>query len=165
MIMRHSSLTTTLRCKAMQGIQRKVLYVSLYEGIAIALTSVFFYLSGHGIVSAGVASAVASVIAVVWNLVWNTVYERWESGQRKRGRSLGRRMIHAIGFEGGLVVFLVPFFAWWLQVSLWEALVLDAGLIVFFLVYTFAFSWVFDHIFGLPASALPKSKPDSVPKA
>ena len=149
----------------MQGIKRKVLYVSLYEGIAIALTSAFFYLLGHGLVSAGVASAVASVIAVVWNLVWNTLYERWESSQRKRGRSLGRRMIHAIGFEGGLVVFLVPFFAWWLQVSLWEALVLDAGLIVFFLVYTFTFSWVFDHIFGLPASALPNPRSDSMPKA
>ena len=35
--------------------------------------------------------------------------------------------------------------------------VLDAGLIVFFLVYTFVFSWVFDRVFGLPASALPQS--------
>lgn len=140
----------------MQGIKRKVIYVSLYEGIAIALTGGVLYLLGHSVGSAGVASVAASAIAVLWSLVWNTVFEHWEARQRQRGRSLGRRMIHAIGFEGGLVVFLVPFFAWWLDVSLWEALVLDAGFILFFLVYTFIFSWVFDRVFGLPASALPK---------
>ena len=150
----------------MQGIKRKIVFVALYEGIAIALTSTVLYLLGHSVVNAGLASAVASVIAVAWNLAWNTIYEYWEARQRKRGRSLGRRMIHAIGFEGGLVLFLVPFFAWWLEVSLWEALVLDAGLIVFFLVYTFVFGWVFDHVFGLPASALPKpqSRPESAPE-
>ena len=31
---------------------------------------------------------------------------------------------------------------------------MDLGLIVFFLCYTFVFNWVFDHLFGLPASAL-----------
>lgn len=140
----------------MQGIKRRVVYVSLYEGIAIALTGTVLYLLGYDAASAGVASVAASAIAVLWNLAWNIIYERWEARQRKRGRSLGRRLIHAIGFEGGLVVFLVPFFAWWLNVSLWEALVLDAGFIVFFLVYTFVFSWVFDRVFGLPASALPQ---------
>jgi hypothetical protein len=50
---------------------------------------------------------------------------------------------------------LVPFFAWWLEVSLWQAFVLDLGLLLFFLVYTFVFNWVFDRVFGLPASALP----------
>lgn len=140
----------------MQGIKRKVVYVSLYEAIAIALTTTVFYLLGYSMSDAGVASVVASVIAVLWNLVWNTGFEFWESRQIRKGRSIARRIAHAIGFEGGLVVFLVPFFAWWLQVSWWEALVLDAGLIVFFLVYTFVFSWGFDRVFGLPASAMPQ---------
>ncbi|MBC2770096.1 PACE efflux transporter [Pusillimonas minor] len=140
----------------MQGIKRKVVYVSFYEAIAIALTTTVFYLLGYSMTDAGVASVVASVIAVLWNLVWNTGFEFWESRQIRKGRSIARRIAHAIGFEGGLVVFLVPFFAWWLQVSWWEALVLDAGLIVFFLVYTFVFSWVFDRVFGLPASAMPQ---------
>ena len=47
--------------------------------------------------------------------------------------------------------------AQWLNVSLWEALVMDLGLVVFFLVYTFVFNWVFDHVFGLPASAAPRT--------
>ncbi|MCB2034668.1 MAG: hypothetical protein KDF57_15680, partial [Ottowia sp.] len=38
-------------------------------------------------------------------------------------------------------------------VSLWQALLMDLGLLVFFLVYTYVFTWVFDRLFGLPASA------------
>jgi uncharacterized membrane protein len=72
-----------------------------------------------------------------------------------RGRSLARRAAHAIGFEGGLVVTLVPLFAWWLDITLWHALMLDLGLLLFFLGYTFVFNWAFDQVFGLPASALP----------
>ena len=36
---------------------------------------------------------------------------------------------------------------------LWQALVMDLGLVVFFLCYTFVFNWAFDQVFGLPASA------------
>jgi len=50
-------------------------------------------------------------------------------------------------------VILVPLFAWWLGISLWEAFVLDLGLVLFFMFYTFLFSLAFDRIFGLPASA------------
>ena len=143
----------------MQGLRRRVVYVTLYELIATVAASVGLALfSDSGLQRAGVAAVVSSVVAVVWNVVFNTLFERWEARQTVRGRSLGRRAAHAIGFEGGLVVMLVPFFAWWLQVSLWQAFVLDLGLLLFFLVYTFVFNWVFDRVFGLPASALPVQK-------
>ena len=99
------------------------------------------------------------MIAVIWNLVFNALFERWESRQAVRGRSVRRRIAHAIGFEGGLIAFLVPMFAWGLGVSLWQALVMDLGLVVFFLVYTFVFNWAFDRVFGLPASAMGEAQP------
>jgi uncharacterized membrane protein len=140
----------------MQGIKRKIVYVTLYEIIAIACSSLALaVLLGRSMGHASVVAVAASAIAVVWNLVFNTLFERWESRQVKRGRSLGRRVAHAIGFEGGLVFTLVPLFAWWFDISLGQALVLDLGLIVFFLVYTFVFNLAFDKVFGLPASALP----------
>ena len=103
--------------------------------------------------SGGVVALVASVIAVLWNLAFNALFERWESRQAVRGRRMARRMAHAIGFEGGLALILIPIFAWWFGVTLWQALVMDIGLVVFFLCYTFAFNWGFDRVFGLPASA------------
>ena len=140
----------------MQGLRRRIVFVTLYELIAIAATSAgLAAFSDSGLQRAGVAAVVSSAVAVVWNVVFNTLFERWEARQSVRGRSLARRAAHAIGFEGGLVVTLVPFFAWWLDITLWQAFVLDLGLLLFFLVYTFVFNWVFDRVFGLPASALP----------
>lgn len=139
----------------MQGWKRRVVYVSLYEGIAIALTSAVLYALGHAPADSAVASVGASALAVTWNLIFNAIFEAWERRQTVKGRSLRRRVAHAIGFEGGLVLSIVPFFAWWLEVSLWEAFVLDLGFILFFLVYTFVFAWCFDKVFGLPASAMP----------
>lgn len=141
----------------MQGIQRKIVYVSLYELFAIAISSAgLALLSDSGLGHASVAAVAASAIAVVWNLVYNTLFERWEARQAVKGRGVARRIAHALGFEAGLVVMLVPLFAWWLGVSLWQAFVLDLGLIVFFLVYTYVFNLGFDRVFGLPASAAPQ---------
>ena len=144
----------------MQGLKRRVIYITLYEGIAIVAASAGLALmSGQGVGHSGVVAVLASVIAILWNLAFNALFERWEARQAVRGRSLRRRAAHAIGFEGGLVAFLVPVFAWWLGVSLWESLVMDLGLVVFFLVYTFVFNWSFDRLFGLPTSAAPRAQP------
>ena len=140
----------------MQGIKRRVVYVSLYEAIAIVVASAgLAFMSGQGVAHSGAVAVAASAIAIVWNLCFNWMFERWEARQAVRGRSVLRRVVHAIGFEGGLVIFLVPLFAWWMKVSLWQALVMDIGLVVFFLIYTFVFNWIFDSVFGLPASAAP----------
>jgi uncharacterized membrane protein len=46
-----------------------------------------------------------------------------------------------------------------MNVTLWQALLMDLGLAVFFLAYTFVFNWAFDTIFGLPASATGAAQP------
>lgn len=138
----------------MQGLKRRIVYVTAYEVLAIALTSSALALV-YGVApgEAGGLAVIASAIAVAWNFIFNSGFEYWEARQAKRGRDLGRRILHAAGFELGLVLVLVPIFAAWLGVSLWQAFVLDLGLIAFFLVYTFLFNLAFDRVFGLPASA------------
>ena len=138
----------------LRGRRRRVIYVALYELIAIAAaTAGLALVAGQSAGHSGVVAVAASAIAIVWNIVFNWAFERWEARQSVKGRSVRRRIAHAIGFEGGLVVILVPLFAWWFQVTLWQALVMDLGLVVFFLCYTFVFNWVFDAVFGLPLSA------------
>ena len=139
---------------SLQGARRRVLYVALYELIAIGVVTLALgLLTEHGWGSSGGLAVGSSLIAVLWNLVFNHFFERWERRQPTRGRSPARRVAHAIGFEGGLLLWLVPFIAWWLGVNLWHALLMDLGLLLFFLVYTFVFTWVFDRVFGLPAAA------------
>ena len=147
----------------MQGWKRRVVYVSLYEGIAILVTGAALAALGHSPVHSLVASVGASALAVTWNLIFNALFESWERRQAVKGRSIRRRIAHAVGFEGGLILLIVPFFAWWLQVGLWQAFIMDLGFILFFLIYTFVFSWCFDRVFGLPASAMPGATPGPVP--
>lgn len=138
----------------MQGVKRRVIYVGLYEFIAIVLSAILLKLmSGAGVAESLGLAVAASAVAIIWNLLFNSLFERWEASRKQQGRTLGVRILHAIGFEGGLLVFLIPLVAWWYSVSFWQALLLDLGLLIFFLVYTFVFTWAFDRIFGLPASA------------
>lgn len=144
---------------ALQGIKRKTVYVSIYEAIAFACGTLgFFSVSDTGIERAGALAIFASLFAVCWNFGYNALFERWEAGQHTRGRSVGRRVLHAVGFELGFMVVLLPVAAWWLEISYARSFMVNLGLNIFFFVYTFAFTWCFDRVFGLPASAAaPKS--------
>lgn len=138
----------------MQGIKRKVVYVAAYEAIAVTVCSGgFMAFSDASLQMASGLSIATSVIAALWNFIFNALFERWESRQVKRGRSLRRRVVHALMFEAVLIATFVPMIAWWLDVSLLHALAMNIGLAVFFVTYTFVFAWCFDRIFGLPASA------------
>lgn len=130
----------------MSPVVRRIIYVISYELIAIVLTALGLVVLGFGGGSSGVMAVTASTVAVVWNYLWNTMFELWERRQDSPARTLRRRIAHAIGFEGGLVVVLLPIVAAILRVSLLEAFGLEVGLLAFFLVYTFVFTWVFDKV-------------------
>ncbi|WP_439896160.1 PACE efflux transporter [Burkholderia ubonensis] len=85
-------------------------------------------------------------------VVYNTLFERWEATRVQRTRTLGRRIIHACGFEGGLIFILVPVVAWWLDISWFDAFLVDLGLFAFFFCYAFVFQWAFDRVFDVPVA-------------
>lgn len=141
----------------MSGWKRKFVYVALYEGLAIVCSSLgLAMISGKGVATASWVAVTASVIAIVWNVLFNTLFEKWESRQVSRERTVGRRILHAVGFEAGMVAFMLPVFSFALNVTLSHAFVMQAGLMAFFFVYTFVFNWGFDRAFGVPASAKAK---------
>jgi len=135
---------------------RKIVYAVSFETIGIAVSTLgLLLISDSDPTESLVLSAFASTIAMTWSFIFNLIFEAWEARQTTKGRSLLRRTTHALGFEGGLVVLMLPLMAWWLDVTLWQALIYEAGLIVIFIIYTYVFTWAFDRIFGLPASARP----------
>lgn len=138
----------------MQGLKRKIVYVTLFEGLAVVCATFgLAVFSGNNLGHSGVLAVATSVVAILWNFVYNLMFEAWERRQATRGRGLARRVAYTIGFETGLIALLVPLIAWWFAISLWNALLLDLTLVIFFLGYTFAFSWAFDRVFGLPEAA------------
>ncbi|MBQ0960268.1 PACE efflux transporter [Ideonella sp. 4Y11] len=138
----------------MTPIARRVVQAVLYEAIAItAVGPAMAWLFDAPMASSLALALLLSSVALVWNGVFNSLFERWEARQAVKGRSWRRRLAHGIGFEGGLVVMLVPLMAWWLNTTLWAALLADLGIVAFFFIYAVAFTWAFDRVFGLPESA------------
>jgi uncharacterized membrane protein len=135
----------------MQGLRRKLVHATLYEAIAIGLLTLGVTLSGQASAETGLTtSLLMSALAMLWNMAFNTAFEAWERRQTSMLRTWRRRLAHALGFEGGLMLLTVPVIMWMLDLGLWQAIVADAALMVFFLFYTYAFNWAFDRVFGLP---------------
>lgn len=138
----------------MSPTRRKIVYAVSFETLGTLFASVALMLMSDANAGSSLAlSVLTATIALSWSFVFNTVFEAWEARQPVKGRSLRRRTVHALMFEGGLVLICIPVMAWWLQVGYLEALVYEAGLIALFIVYTYGFTWSFDRVFGLPASA------------
>lgn len=139
----------------MKPITRRFVQAILYEVGAIAITSPIIGLAFDASVSSALTLAfIMSTIALVWNYIFNAIFERWESHQTVKGRSIWRRLAHGIGFEGGLVTMLVPLMAYWLNISLLNAFYAEMGILAVFFVYAVVFTWAFDKVFGLPESAI-----------
>ncbi|MFF0292778.1 PACE efflux transporter [Kitasatospora sp. NPDC004615] len=139
----------------MQGIKRKLVYVGGYEILGLVIgTSVMTLLTGDSMSSTGPLAIMITVTATLWNMAFNYLFEAWEARRADRTRTVWRRILHAVGFQASLVCFLVPLIAWWLELTLVRAFLLDLTFIIYVPFYTFAYNWAFDRIFGVPASAV-----------
>ncbi|GAA1325283.1 PACE efflux transporter [Nonlabens tegetincola] len=138
----------------LRPVTRRIIYVGGYEALSVLFTVfVLNGLLGHGGGQATLTAVLLSTTATIWNYAWNTLFERAERRFGWAGRGVLVRLGHAFGYEGGVLVFTVPLVAFMLGVSLLDALAIEASLLVFFLVFTYVYSWAFDKVVGLPESA------------
>ncbi|AXW64546.1 hypothetical protein CJO94_23370 (plasmid) [Ralstonia solanacearum] len=124
----------------------RVCHALAFELIATLICALLLsWLMALPLMQMGALTILFALVAMAWNMVFNAGFERIE---RRCGwaRTLTVRAAHAVAFEGGLVVLLVPLGAWWLGVSLLEALMLDIGIMLFFLPYTFVFNLAYDRL-------------------
>ena len=99
----------------------------------------------------GVVGIVSATLATLWNLGYSVLFDL--ALQRLTGTTLKSRIVrvlHALAFEAGLLMVLLPFIAWYLGISLWDAFVLDIALAAFYLVYSYVFNLIYDTLFPLP---------------
>lgn len=131
-------------------IKRRLVYVAIFEVTAIIFsTFVLMVLSGSDAQESLPVAVIISTAAVVWNFIYNTAFEAFEVRNQVKVRTLTIRIIHATGFEGGLVLVCLPLYMFWYGVGIWTALSMEAALLLFFLGYTFIFTLIFDQIFTL----------------
>ena len=129
-----------------KSVAERFFHALLFETIAVGLTSAaLVWLMNKPLSEAGGLAIAISTIAMLWNMVFNAAFDR---AQRRMGfqRTIGVRAIHAVLFEAGLTIAIVPLAAWALEISLMKALMLDIGVLIFFLFYAFVFNWCYDIV-------------------
>ena len=92
-----------------------------------------------------------SLIAMCWNYGYNLVFDKY-FGTNRIDRSLLMRIGHAIVFELGLLVVTLPIIMWMLNMDFISALILDIGMIIFFMIFAIVYNWGYDvtkHKFAL----------------
>ncbi len=132
-------------------IKRRIVYVVIFEIVAIiSATLILMLLSGGDAAQSLPVAVMVSAAAVIWNFIFNTLFEAWEQRRGNPERTLIIRVTHALIFEGGLFLLCLPLYMFWYGVGLYEAFIMESALLLFFLIYTFLFTLVFDKIFTLP---------------
>lgn len=124
--------------------KRRIIHALSYEitllfVIAITL-SYFFHLP---LEVTGILGVVMALTSVIWNMFFNHFFEKFEKKKNLK-RTVAVRIVHAIGFEGGLMLATIPMIAYALNMGIWQAIVLDFSLTMGILVYTFIFQWFYD---------------------
>lgn len=86
-----------------------------------------------------------SLIAVIWNMLFNWIFDLLFTAPRET-RKIPLRLFHTILFEGGLLIFTLPMIVYVLNIGWLSAFLMDIGLTILILIYTFFFNLGYDHI-------------------
>lgn len=117
----------------------------------ILVTPLGTWVFGTPIHDMGVVALVSATIATCWNYVYNLAFDhalvRITGDVRK---TLLIRVYHAVLFEAGLLIVLLPFIAWYLDATLINAFWMDVSFAVFYITYAFIFNWAYDTIYPIP---------------
>lgn len=131
---------------ANKSITERIFQAIGFECLAILIcTPLLAWIMQKPLLDMGAVTVLIAVLALAWNVLFNGLFDR-ALKRLNLGHNAWTRVIHALLFEGGLIVMGVPLIAWWLSVSLWQAFLLDIGVLLFFLPYTYVYHWGYDVV-------------------
>ena len=125
--------------------KERLIHSILFEIMLITIfTFVLKYITNQDTAKVFTLVISLSIIAVVWNFIYNFIFDKFVTGKREK-RTLKIRSIHAILFEIGLIFPTLPLIAYSLKISLVEAFIMDIGFIIFVLIFTIVYNYIYDH--------------------
>lgn len=137
----------------MRSTPDRVRHAISFELIGLALITPLGALAFElPVLDIGVVGIASATIATIWNYLYNLGFDhamqRFIGSTRK---TLACRVLHAVLFEVGLVAVLMPQIAWYLEIGLLQAFLLDVSFSLFYMVYAFVFNCAYDWLFPSPA--------------
>lgn len=119
----------------MQGLKRRVIQAISYEIILLNLfIPIVTLVFKQPVMHRATLGMSLTILALLWNMIFNYGFEKWEVRQGWYTRGLKQRLLHALGFEGGLLILGVPVIAYFLEISLLEAIIADIGFTIVIMV-------------------------------
>jgi uncharacterized membrane protein len=135
-----------LLMNANKTITERIFQAMGFELLAILIcTPLLAWIMDKPMLEMGVVTLLIAALALAWNVVFNGLFDRVLE-LFNIVHNAWVRIVHALLFEGGLVAVGVPLIACWLNISLWQAFLLDIGVLLFFLPYTYVYHWVYDVV-------------------
>ena len=138
-----------------RGKADRLRYVIAFELLLIAiLAPLGAVVLDKEIADIGLLSIVLSLKAMLVGYVYNWCVDRIDAsaGRVPTERSFIGRILHAVGFECTLVMTSLPIVMWWLEMTLFQALLMDIAVTSIVVVYTFVFTYCYDWLFPVSQS-------------
>ena len=127
-----------------KSITERFLQALGFEGLAwLICTPLLVWITGRPALEMGVVTLGISLLALSWNVIFNSLFDRLKI-RLQLANGGWTRVLHALLFEGGLILLAVPLIAALMKISLLEAFILDIGVLLFFLPYTYVYHWGYD---------------------
>ena len=118
----------------------------LFEvGALVVLVPLMSWGLGMDLLHLGSPALVLSLCAMGCNMGYNHLFE-WLEQRRGWIRTFWVRVGHTLGFELSFLAVALPITAWWLDMTIIQAFLLDLVFTVFFLVYAFLYNWIYDIV-------------------
>ena len=126
--------------------KRRLVHAMSYEVILLVIIAIALsFIFSMPLEVTGILGVIMAIISVIWNMIFNHYFEKVEHKYQWK-RTIPVRILHAVGFEGGLMLATIPIIAYMMKMSFIDALILDFGLTMCILVYTFIFQWCYDML-------------------
>lgn len=126
--------------------KERFFYAILFEILAILISILAVKLVSHyPTTKTTLIIVLISLIAVIWNMLFNWIFDLFFTAPRET-RTIPLRIFHTLIFEGGLLIFTLPMIVYVMNIGWQEAFLMDIGLTLLILIYTFFFNLGYDHI-------------------
>ena len=123
----------------------RIFHSLLFEILALVfMTCLAMLVSDKPLTSLGGLAIAMSLIAMSLNYGYNLGFDRIY-GEDRINRTFKLRIWHSVGFEFFMILLTLPVVMWVLEVGFIQALILDIGAVLFFLVYTLVFNYAYDY--------------------
>lgn len=126
----------------LERILQSVLFEVLAVILSVAGLAIF---TDHDISSLSGMMIVIATIAMIWNYAFNYYFDRVVQGEKSK-RTFSMRIFHVTLFEFGLLFLTIPVMAYILNVSIWNAFLMDIGVTIFVTIYAFLFNFIYDNL-------------------